>query len=183
MAHAIVPSWAEDLAETFMRTLGTRWDHVRGVTVVAKELSASIDDPDESLVSAALLHDIGYSVELRLTGMHAIDGALHLESIQAPPQVVSLVAFHTGAEYEADERGLAHELARFERPRQEVLDALILADLTVGPDGDQVSVSERLDEIFDRYPPAHAVHRAVAQSRRYLESCAGRAAQPSNQPM
>lgn len=107
--------------------------------------------------------------------MHAIDGAAHLREIGAPDQVISLVAFHTGAEYEADERGLSHELALFDRPRQELLDALTLADLTTGPTGEPVSVADRLDEIFDRYPRDHAVHRAVSRSRSYLEACVERA--------
>src|SRR6476659_7672817 len=106
-----------------------------------------------------MLHDIGYAAEFRQTGMHAIDGARYLRSVDAPEEVVSLVAFHTGAEYEADERGLAHELSRFDRPRQDLLDALILADLTTGPLGQTVSVAERLDDIFDRYRPDDAVHR------------------------
>ena len=155
-----------------------------GVTDVAQVLSDHLDDAEGSLSSAALFADIGYAEQLRRTGMHAIDGAHYLASIGAPSEVVSLVAFHTGAEYEADERGLAHELSRFDRPRQDLLDALILADLTTGPAGESVSVADRLDEIFDRYAPEDAVHRAVSRSRSYLEACAERASQrAANHPM
>jgi putative nucleotidyltransferase with HDIG domain len=158
-----------------MPALGLRWSHVQGVTEAAKALSPHLDDLDGSLIAAAVLHDIGYADELRWTGMHAIDGAAYLQSLDAPAEVVSLVAFHTGAEYEADERGLAHELSRFDRPRQDLLDALILADLTTGPEGQIMSVAERLDEIFDRYGPEDVVHRAVRRSRNHLEACAERA--------
>ena len=39
----------------------------------------------------------------------------------------------TGAEFEADERGLIDELAQFDFPEQDDLDLLILADLFVEP--------------------------------------------------
>ncbi len=89
--------------------------------------------------------------------------------------VVSLVAFHTGAEYEAEERGLARELASVPRPEQALLDPLILCDLTVSPTGEPVGVTARLDEIVTRYPAGDPVHRAVLRSRVYLEACCERA--------
>jgi hypothetical protein len=98
-----------------------------------------------------------------------------LGGIGASLAVISLVAFHTGAEYEAEERGLAAELATVPRPEQDQLDALILCDLTVSPTGEPVTVSSRLDEIVARYPAGDPVHRAVLRSRRYLEACCERA--------
>lgn len=137
----------------------------------------------EDVASAAWLHDIGYASELVRSGMHAIDGAAYLDLHGAPDLVVSLVAFHTGAEYEADERGLIDELIQFDRPPQDALDVLILADLITGPDGSRVAVSDRLDDIFDRYALEHPVHRAVTRSRDYLEDSAARAASRVGHPM
>ena len=108
--------------------------------------------------------------------MHAIDGAEHLHKLGAPKLMVSLVAWHTGAEYEADERGLTGRLLNFDRPPQDNLDLLIYADLTTGPAGQPMEIEQRLDEIFERYEPQHPVHRAVEQSRHYLVSCAARVA-------
>ena len=51
------------------------------------------------------LHDVGYSPDVRVTGFHALDGAVYLRDLGLPPEVVSLVAYHTGAEFEAEERG------------------------------------------------------------------------------
>ena len=96
---------------------------------------------------------------------------------------MSLVAFHTGAEYEAEERGLVDKLIQFDRPRQEWIDILILADLVTGTHGERVTTDERLDHIFERYEPQHPVHRAVTRSREYLETCAGRAAERVGYPM
>lgn len=99
-------------------------------------------------MSAAWLHDIGYAPDLVHTGMHAIDGALFLDRAGAPPGIVSLVAFHTGAEFEAEERGLVEALTQFERPQQDDLDLLILADLLSGSARERVSLPERFVGIF-----------------------------------
>ncbi|HEX8781510.1 MAG TPA: hypothetical protein VF728_10130 [Nocardioides sp.] len=93
---------------------------------------------------------------------------------------------HGGPEYDADERGLVDTLIRFDRPRRDELDSLVLADLLVGPPGQGVSVQERLDEIFEpssRTSRTIRVHGAVTRSRTYLEECAGRAAKRLGYPM
>ena len=64
----------------------------------------------------------------------------------------------------------------FDRPPQELLDALILCDLTVSPTGEDVAVPARIDEIVARYPGTHPVHRAVLRSSGYLRACCERAA-------
>lgn len=166
------------LAERLMGNDETRWGHVVAVAQRASELSGG-----DLVECAAWLHDVGYASELRRTGMHSLDGATYLRSINAPEQLVSLVAYHTGAEYEADERGLEQELASFKRPVQDQLDALTLADLSVGPTGELLSPSVRLDEILQRYPADHPVHMAVSNSRGYLEGCVARAQARLSQPM
>lgn len=160
-----------ELAEDLLLDLPMRLAHVEGVATTALDFAMP-----STVVSAAWLHDIGYSEGLHRTGMHAIDGARYLDLVGAPMEVVSLVAFHTGAEFEADERGLMDQLTQFDRPRQDMLDLLILADLVTDPSGRRVTVTERLDEIFARYEPQHPVHRAVTRSRSYLEESAARAA-------
>lgn len=86
--------------------------------------------------------------------------------------VVSLVAWHTGARFEAEERGLLAELEEFPEPPQDLLDALNLCDLITSPTGEEVDVEDRIAEILRRYPPGHPVHRAVMRSRPVLiESC------------
>lgn len=151
-----------------------RWRHVQGVAARAVALSQS-NKTEDPVVQAAWLHDVGYAAAARDSGLHALDGARYLMEVGASPIVISLVAFHTGAEFEAEERGLAHELAMVGRPDQSMLDVLILCDLTVSPAGDTVDVGSRLDEIISRYPPSDPVHRAVLRSQSYLEACCCRA--------
>ena len=159
-----------------------RWSHVQLVVQTLHGIE-DVGRRTELLVAAGWLHDIGYAPQLIDTGMHAIDGAAFLDRAGAPSEIVSLVAFHTGAEFEAEERGLVDALLQFDRPPQEQLDVLILADLLSGPKGQLMTVRDRLDEISRRYEPQHPVHRAVLRSRPYLEECAARAAEAVGYPM
>jgi hypothetical protein len=173
---------ARHLAAELLSGAGDRWLHVEMVARTVEHLVPEWEVSGDVL-AAAWLHDIGYAPEVVMTGMHAVDGAAFLDRAGAPTGVVSLVAFHTGAEFEADERGLVDALAQFDRPDQEELDLLILADLVSSPTGDRVAVRDRLEEILKRYEPQHPVHRAVTRSRSYLEECAARASARVGYPM
>jgi hypothetical protein len=125
---------------------------------------------------AAWLHDVGYAESAAVTGFHPLDGAKWLRQQGAPEGIVALVAYHSGARFEAEERGLADELAFFPAPDQSELDVLTLIDMSTSSIGERVAVNERLAEILVRYPEEHAVHRAVSRSRGYLADSADRAA-------
>lgn len=72
---------------------------------------------------AAWLHDVGYAPSLAQTGFHRVDGARFLRARGVPEVVVALVAHHTGAVFEAEQRGLDVELlAEFALPPVELLD-------------------------------------------------------------
>jgi HD superfamily phosphodiesterase len=173
---------AKELAASYLDGRSARWRHVSAVAESAGRLVRLGIAPPE-LEVAAWLHDIGYAQALVHTGMHAIDGAAFLQLLDAPPVVVGLVAFHTGAEFEADERGLMDKLIKFERPDQDLLDLMILADMVSGPDGEQVTVEDRLAGIFARYEPQHPVHRAVTRSSEYLIEASARALNRVGQPI
>lgn len=89
--------------------------------------------------------------------------------------MVALVAHHTGARFEAEERGLADELETLPSPPREDLDALTLIDLVVGPTGELTTPGHRIEEILTRYGPSDPVHRAVTRSRPSLLASAARA--------
>jgi hypothetical protein len=101
---------------------------------------------------AAWLHDVGYGESVAATGFHPVDGANWLEGLGLPPGVVALVAHHSGARFEAEERGLGDVLARFPEPDRDQLDVLTLIDMSTSPTGRRISVQERLAEILKRYP-------------------------------
>lgn len=159
----------ELLARSLLADQPRRWAHVRGVARCAAELQM-----EPVVVTAAWLHDIGYSPEVKDTGMHAIDGAAYLLERCWSDEVVSLVAHHTGAWSEAASRGLSQRLDALPRPHEDNLDALTLCDLLVGPDGRRTSPSLRVDEILRRYAPSHPVNEAVMRSRSELMARASR---------
>jgi len=166
---------AEDLAKQKLAgPLPRRWRHVRSVARrarwVAKQLALS-----EDLVAAAWLHDIGYAPELVETGFHPLDGARYLRRESVDGQVVSLVAYHSCAQIEADVRGLGAELASEFSPADPLLsDALLYCDMTTGPGGDYVRPADRLVEIRGRYGPDHEVTRFVELAASEILRTAGR---------
>jgi hypothetical protein len=113
----------------------------------------------ELLEAAAWLHDIGYSPKLVDTGFHPLDGARYLRGVQgADPVLCRLVANHSCAVIEAEERGLDRELStEFPVADSGLGDALTYCDMTTSPIGGSVSVGERLAEIRQRYGPTEVV--------------------------
>ena len=136
-------AWAQDLARTLLADeLPRRWSHVQGVAARARTLAAALGPDADLLEAAAWLHDIGYHPDLAGTGLHGLDGARYLrDHHHADPMLCRLVAHHSCAVIEADERGLAHVLARdFAPPPQALADALTFCDMTTSPDGEHVQV-------------------------------------------
>jgi len=157
-------AWAQDLARTLLAdALPRRWAHVQGVAARARSLAPAIGSDTGLLEAAAWLHDIGYLPELAATGLHGLDGARHLRDVQhAEPLLCRLVAHHSCAVIEAEERGLARVLTReFAPPPQHLADALTFCDMTTSPDGEHVPVNHRLAEIHDRYGSGHLVSRSI----------------------
>jgi hypothetical protein len=148
--------WAEELARKHLEVpLPRRWAHVQGVAARARALAPILGDDADVLEAAAWLHDIGYSPQLVETGFHPLDGARYLRDAHfADPVLCSLVAHHSCAVLEAEERGLAGELRReFPAPSTALNDALAYCDMTTDPSGNTISVHDRLAEIRERYGP------------------------------
>ena len=162
-----IAAWAQDLARTLLAdALPRRWAHVQGVAARARSLAPAIGPDTGLLEAAAWLHDIGYLPELAETGLHGLDGARYLRDVQhAEPLLCRLVAHHSCAVIEAEERGLAHVLTReFAPPPQPLADALTFCDMTTSPDGEHVPVNHRLAEIHDRYGSGHLVSRSIRRA-------------------
>lgn len=157
---------AREVAEQLVAPLGRRWMHVQAVAARAAELSVTVEPGEQDiLLAAAWLHDIGYAPNINDTGFHPLDGARYLRSNGWPDVIVNLVAHHSGARFEAAERGLSRELAEFPFEDCPLLDALVTADLTTGPAGETFSYEERMNEILSRYSPNDAVHRTWVKAR------------------
>jgi HD superfamily phosphodiesterase len=169
-------AWAERLARTLLeRALPRRWAHIQGVAARARGLAPTLGADAELLEAAAWLHDIGYLPELAQTGMHGLDGARYLRDVHhAGPLLCRLVAYHSCAIIEAEERGLAGLLSReFDPAPQPLADALTFCDMTTSPDGEHVQVHHRLAEIHDRYGPDHLVSRSMRRATPFILEAVG----------
>ncbi len=157
---------APSLAAELLETQQTRMRHVTGVAAAARAAAAAVPAADaDLLVAAAWLHDIGYGEAAVETGFHPLDGARYLQRIGAPARLCRLVAHHTGAQVEAQSRGLlAVLMGEFPPEESPTADALTFADMTTGPDGVGLPAADRVAEILTRYPREHVVHRSISTS-------------------
>lgn len=165
---------ARDEARRLIEPLGRRWQHLSSVGRSAEILGPELGLDVELLAAACWLHDIGYAPELVDTGMHAIDGARHLRRTGWDERIVSMVAHHSCAVLEAEERGLSADLAEFARPPRDYADAVCFCDMTTGPDGETVDAHDRLEEIEVRYGPEHLVTRFIRRARPEILSAVSR---------
>ena len=102
-----------------------------------------------------------------------MDGAYYLRA-NGQERLARLVAHHSGARFEAEERGLVEELAAFPVEDGPVLDALTFVDMTTGPAGQPMTLEERIGEVQHRYPPEDPVHRAILRARPLLQAAIDR---------
>ena len=162
----VLVSWAEDLSRHLLQERLPAAGRTSKASPRARRL-ASVLGADAGLLEAgAWLHDIGYIPDLAVTGLHALDGARYLrDAHQADALLCRLVAHHSYAIVEAEERGIADILGlEFEPAPYELSSVLTCCDMTTSPDGELVTVERRLAEIHRRYGPEHLVGRSIQRA-------------------
>jgi hypothetical protein len=168
MASPVV-QWAEECVRELLGDLRPRIDHVLAVGAKARRIVAAFDGVEaELLVASAYLHDIGYAPALVDTGLHQIDGARWLSS-QGCSDLAGLVAHHSAAHVELRLRGQQELLEPFPRPAHSLAAALAYCDITTGPEGQGVTLDERIEEVGDRRGRDSVVYRALVAARPELE--------------
>lgn len=171
-------SAASAMAGGLLAPLGNRWLHSQGVAARAEQLAAAVPEPDQDmLVVAAWFHDLGYAPDLALLNFHQLDGARFLAAEGFPTRLCALVAHHSAATFEADERGLLDQLAAWPLEDGPVADALWMADMTTSPTGELVDYPDRLAEILSRYASDSVVARAMSNARPTIEGAIRRTEQ------
>jgi hypothetical protein len=147
-----------------LEALPVRWRHTLGVADRARVVGEALeDDQAELLLAAVYLHDVGYAPELAETGFHPVDGARFARA-EGHERLAGLVAYHSHAETEAEERGVLGELSEFEDERSLVSRALTYCDVTTDSEGRPVEPEERLAEIRERYGPRSPEGRSAERS-------------------
>jgi hypothetical protein len=161
-------AWARDLARTLLEEpLPRRWAHTQGVAGRAESFASAVGSDAQLLQAAAWLHDVGYSPAIAETGFHPLDGARYLRDTEhADARLCRLVANHSCACIEAEERGLADVLnAEFPTDDDDPLTSpLIYCDMTTDPDGRHVSYDARLTEILSRYGDEDVVNKSMRRA-------------------
>jgi putative nucleotidyltransferase with HDIG domain len=178
MAATLTPSVlrvsdARRLAAEVLVAQPERWRHTVGVAHRAEDLVGTIgaDDP-VVLLAAAWLHDIGYGAVEHETRFHPVDGARYLRRLGWPSRVVALVANHTGARFVAPVLGTSMD--EFVDEQTPLSEALAYADLTVGPYGRAMTVTERIAEMLERHGSESPNARAHAERGPHLLALADR---------
>jgi hypothetical protein len=172
--------WALVLAETKLSAVPRRWHHAQGVVRRAGAVAPRLGPDGDLLRAAAAVHDIGFAPDVSDIGFPALDGARFLEREGAPRRLAHLVAHSSYSALEGALRGFEAEYAAFEDERSPVRDALWYCCLTTGPDGEPMTLEERIaewsvryadDPVIARYaevaPPA--LRAAVARTERLLD--------------
>ncbi|MFE5594803.1 HD domain-containing protein [Streptomyces sp. NPDC056549] len=161
-------NWAVQVAEVELNVvLPRRWAHSKGVAARAVELGRTLRGDADLLVASAVLHDVGYAPRLAVSGFHPLDGARFLrDEHDADERLVRLVANHSFAFLEAEERGLRETLeAEFPLLDEPLLvDALVYCDMTTKPGGEPTTATQRIAEIVDRYGADSVVGRFIRRA-------------------
>jgi HD domain len=175
---ATLVSAARELATWMLRDVEQRLAHSAGVAARAGQLAGTVASRERQLlIAAAWLHDIGYAPSARVTGLHSYDGAVFLATRGWSPRLCGLVAHHSGAGFPAAEVGLTGELARFIHEESAVSDALTYADQTTGPDGQPVTLAERMEDMLARHGSSSVQARIHPVRGPYLLAAASRVEQ------
>lgn len=146
---------------------------MQSAAVEARRIAPAFDD-GELLVTVAVLHDIGYTPDLATTKFHPLDGASFLKTQNMPARLCALVARHSCAIKEAELRGCAAGVAGFPDEETPLRDALWYCDMVTGPDGQRLTVDDRLAEIRSRYGPESLVGKFLDVARPELVAAVDR---------
>lgn len=166
---------AAKLAHSLLAHDPRRLRHTVAVATQAQRLVPAVGHAEGPfLVAAAWLHDIGYAPALHDKGFHPLDGAHRLQDEGWHPVICNLVAHHSGSRFMAADRGLSAELAEFPYVETPLADALTVADQTTGPNGEPMTVDERMREVLARHGPDSAHVRIYPLRGAYIRQAARR---------
>ena len=162
---------AEQLVRELLADLPARRQHSLAVGARVVQMCGLLHpEMEEALIPAGYLHDIGYATDIRVTGLHQIDGARWVANHFPHADLTArLIAHHSLAVHEASERHLLVDLldefpSLTSNAEDEALSILTYADMTTSPHGTPISVDERFRDIYSRYSTSGIVPRAMRKA-------------------
>ena len=147
-------AWALALAEEKLaEAVPRRWAHAQGVVRRAEGVAPFLGDDGELLLAATAVHDLGFAPDAAAIGVGfpAVDAARYLEKLGAPRRLPHLVAHSAYSALEGSLRGFGSEYEEYDDERTPLRDALWYCCLTTGPDGEPMTLEERISEWSIRY--------------------------------
>lgn len=148
--------------------LSDRLVHSYGVAESLADMSGEVFGPTGMTVRQrkwywclGALHDIGYAYPI--TGFHSIDGA---QFVARSPELASFaphIFWHSTAEWEYRTAG-AQIVTNVPKPSAFDHALLWVADFTTGPQGQAMTIDERIADIADRHSPQSTAFRSAAGS-------------------
>jgi HD domain len=167
------PFHADRLAD-FLSPEENRYHHILGVVRLMKEILPKLNFNEEvkkELIQAAYLHDIGYSPKLNKTNFHPFDGACFAFKAGFNKPVIAAVLFHSEAYETVKEKrsdllpaySLNHDL--LDEQDRLFTDLVTYCDVQTSPQGEKVSLDERVRDVVKRYGEHHPVSRMMIQCK------------------
>lgn len=176
-ARRSVTSWGAWLEQAFAATPSRFW-HSRAVwhrtaQACRRELAGWSPARRDALVLAALLHDVGRAIDPRNTAPHGFVGGAWLDELGLH-DVARLVAHHSGARHEAEQRGMTDldrwPLDAFTDDERDALAVLTYVDRTTNAAGIEVTFTERRADLVKRFGgaslPVSCFDASLAEARR-----------------
>ena len=161
-------AWKRWLDAVFAGNPGRR-RHLELAHTTALLLCGGVAGEDAPVLGrAALLHDIGRTVDLPDTVPHALSGAFMLREAGLERES-RLVAHHSGADLDATLRGCGPMVVGWPRDDPDLEAVLTWIDAVSGPDGEHVSPAERLAGIEARYGAGSREARVFASHACQIE--------------
>jgi len=149
-----LPAWALALAEEKLaEAVPRRWAHAQGVVRRAEAVAPFLGEDGDLLLAVAAVHDLGFAPDAAAIGVGfpAVDAARYLEKLGAPRRLAHLVAHSAYSALEGSLRGFGAEYVDCDDERTPLRDALWYCCLTTGPDGEPMTLEERISEWSVRY--------------------------------
>jgi len=157
---------AHMLAKSLLADDPRRLAHVRGAALIAGMASGALRvDQPETVVAAALLHDIGYAPAVARTGFHPLDGALFLAREGWPESVVLLVGHHSHAVLLAPYYRVHNAMALLDRVPGQAEDIITFSDLRAGANGMGAAPRDRIDDMRRRHADRLFIPADIREAR------------------
>lgn len=156
-----------------------RLNHIISVGKMMEEITffLFLDNKTRQLaIDCAYLHDIGYSEKVKDTGFHPYDGYLFCLEKGYDPSIAKIVLLHSGSFSQMllnrnHLEEIYHKAINTLTAKEKlILDLVSFCDTHINGYGKRVSLSERVNDIYERHPTNKTVKAHMFIEHPYYKS-------------